>query len=213
MSPSFLHISHSGNITIKPNNRVRKNISEGVDCHKHWAFELLYGVRLRLSTIHLLSMALLQLSVSWVIDMSSGFSLLWLPPPNFFDDFMFVEYIFAILFLYMIISLLWCPNLADTSNKHNILEFNKQINIFLGLTTVFNLFFTYGIINFLKETGKLNTSIKHDILGFNNKSNLGFNIKSKTNYLRGTWNFEYERTYLKVKSKYWENIGREIIEA
>ena len=140
-------------------------------------------------------------------------SLLWLPPPNFFDDFMFVEYIFAILFLYMIISLLWCPNLADTSNKHNIFEFNKQINIFLGLTTVFNLFFNYWIINFLKETGKLNTSIKHNILGFNNKSNLGFNIKSKTNYLRGTWNFEYERTYLKVKSKYWENIGREIIEA
>ena len=96
-------------------------ITEGVDRRKHWAFELLSRVRLRLSTIRLLSLAHLQLSVSWIIAIFLCFLLLWLPPPNFFDDTMFVECILAILFLYMIMHLLWRASLAASISPNKFL--------------------------------------------------------------------------------------------
>ena len=96
-------------------------ITEGVDRCKYWAFELLSQVRLKFNTIHLLSLARLQLSISWIIAMSLCFLLLWLPPPNFFDDTMFVECILAILFLYMIMRLLWHASLAASISPNKFL--------------------------------------------------------------------------------------------
>ena len=72
MTPNFLQGSCSSNITIKPNNWVKKKFINGGVAHcKHRSIELLSEDRL--STIHLLSLGLLQLSISWIIAISLGF--------------------------------------------------------------------------------------------------------------------------------------------
>ncbi|KAM4102759.1 hypothetical protein ACJW30_06G026300 [Castanea mollissima] len=91
--------------------------------------------------------------------MSLSFLLLWLPPPNFFDDTMLVECTLAILFLYIIIRLLCRASLAASipPNKflcskllRGVVVFEKEFEINCKYFLCFVLF----VFSFFSSTNK-----------------------------------------------------------